>query len=345
MALPKHILVIRLSAMGDVAMTVPVLRAFTTQYPEVRITVLSRKFFKPLFLELPNVSFWEADVTGKHKGFFGLQRLAKTLNAQDFDAVADLHFVLRSRMISFYLKLFGKRVCSLDKGRGEKKLLTQSKGGILNPLKSTHERYADVFRKLGFDLSLESPSFPKRKSLAPKLLTFVGKTPKKLIGIAPFAAYKSKMYPLELMQEVLKELNERGKHQVLLFGGGAEETLQLERWDSMYDHVTSVANRLSFEEELSLISNLDIMLSMDSGNGHLAANFGIPVLTLWGVTHPYLGFQPFAQPFGNQVLSNREEFPLIPTSVYGNTYPEGYENVMKTIPPSEVISKIEQLLA
>ena len=62
MALPKHILVIRLSAMGDVAMTVPVISVLRKTYPDLKITILSRPFFKPLFDGIPNIEFLEADV-------------------------------------------------------------------------------------------------------------------------------------------------------------------------------------------------------------------------------------------------------------------------------------------
>ena len=51
-----------------------------------------------------------------------------------------------------------------------------------------------------------------------------------------------------------------------------------------------------------MISNLNLMISMDSFNGHLAANAGIPVITIWGMTHPFLGFSPFLQPDLNQIL-------------------------------------------
>ncbi len=80
----KHILVIRLSAMGDVAMTVPVLRAFTTQYPEVKLTVLTREFFTPFFRDLENVSVFHADLKGTHKGVLGLYRLSKELKKAEY---------------------------------------------------------------------------------------------------------------------------------------------------------------------------------------------------------------------------------------------------------------------
>ena len=72
---PKHILVIRLSAMGDVAMTVPVLKALTTQYPEVKLTVLTKTLFTPFFRNLPNTQVVVADIKNQHKGIYGLWKL------------------------------------------------------------------------------------------------------------------------------------------------------------------------------------------------------------------------------------------------------------------------------
>jgi ADP-heptose:LPS heptosyltransferase len=93
----KHIAVMRLSAMGDVAMTVPVLRAFVNQHPQVKITVISRPFFKPFFEGIPNLSFFAFDEKERHKGFLGLLRLFQDLKHLDIDAFADLHNVLRSK--------------------------------------------------------------------------------------------------------------------------------------------------------------------------------------------------------------------------------------------------------
>lgn len=343
MSQPKHILVIRLSAMGDVAMTVPVLRVFVETYPEIKITVLSRPFFKPLFKEIPNVEFLEADVYGKHKRF-GLIKLAKEAKALKIEAIADLHNVIRSKVISEYLKLKGIKVATIDKGRAEKKALTSSLNKNIFQLKTTHQRYADVFEKLGFPLALKNYSPPPKQKLIPKLNGLIGVEAKKLIGIAPFAAHVSKMYPLALMKKVIAELDASNKYRIFLFGGGKKEIEQLNKLENPFSNVSSVAGKITFEEELSLISNLDLMLSMDSGNGHLAAIFEIPIITLWGVTHPFTGFAPFNQPESNQLVANREKYPLIPTSIYGNKYPDGYEKAMETITPETIVSKIKEII-
>lgn len=344
MSKSKHILVIRLSAMGDVAMSVPVLRVFSEMYPEVKLTVLSRAFFKPLFEDIPNLDFLEADVYGKHKGFFGLIRLAKEALALNIDAVADLHQVIRSKIITDYLKLKGLKTARIDKGRREKKVLTSGKNTIFTPLKTTHKRYAEVFKKLGFPIDLKEYVPPKKKSMNSKLMELAGVKHQKLIGIAPFAAHEGKAYPLSLMTQVIDRLNNTKKYKILLFGGGKQEIERLESLAEKFSEVVSIAGKITFEEELALISNLDLMISMDSGNGHLAAIYGIPVLTLWGVTHPFAGFAPFNQSEQHQLLSDREKYPLIPTSIYGNKIPPGYEKVMETITPEMVFKRVKEIL-
>lgn len=333
---PKHVLVIRLSAMGDVAMTVPVLQQLTKRYPEVRITVLTKAFFSPFFRNLTNVSVFEADIKGKHKGVLGLYKLSKELKKLDIDAIADLHNVLRSNILKIFLS--GKRTIQIDKGRNEKKALI--KRTFFKQLKTTHERYADVFREFGFDIDLSSPEFPDKAILKDELNKLIG-AGDYLIGIAPFAAFKSKAYPLALMEEVILELSK--KYRVLLFGGGKEEIAKLDTIEQQFDNVVNLAGKLTLHEELDVISNLSVMISMDSGNAHIAAMLGTEVITLWGVTHPFAGFYPFNQNEENALLADRTKFPKIPTSVYGNKFPEGYQDAIATIRPEAVVKKVLEI--
>ena len=339
MSKPKHILVIRLSAMGDVAMAVPVLRAFQEQYPDVKLTVLTRAFFAPFFRDLYNVKVFPVDVKGKHKGVLGLYKLSKELKKLNIDAVADLHNVLRSKILKFFF--LGTKVVQIDKGRKEKKALVSGKD--FKQLKTTVERYADVFRALGFTVDLSNPSFPEKRHLNNKIQDIVGKDTKMWIGIAPFAAHESKMYPLDLLKEVIDSLSK--KYKILLFGGGKNEIEQLQKLQYEYENVINIAGKLSFEEEIDLISNLDVMLSADSGNGHVAAMLGVKVVTIWGVTDPFAGFAPFNQPEHHQLLSDREKFPKIPTSIYGNKYPKTYKEAIRSISPETIVNKIDEILS
>lgn len=320
-------------------MTVPVLKAFTEQYPEIKLTVLTREFFKPFFKDLKNVTVFSAEPDGKHKGIFGLYKLSRELKKLQIDAVADFHDVLRSKILKFFF--LGIKVIQIDKGRDEKKALVSGKKFL--QLKTTFQRYADVLETLGFPVDLNNPSFPERKDLNEKTLTIVDENRAfKWIGIAPFAAYEGKMYPLQMMETVIESLSK--KHKIILFGGGEKEIQKLNALESKFENVTTVAGMLTLEEELDLISNLDVMLAMDSGNGHMAAMLGIKTVTLWGVTHPFAGFRPFNQPEEYSIVTNRNIYPLIPTSVYGNNYPESYKDCIKSIYVDDVVKKIESIL-
>jgi len=334
----------RLSAMGDVAMTVPVIRALQAQHPQLKITVISRPFFEPLFNDIPNVTFLAFDAKGRHQGFLGLWRLSQDLKPLKIDAFADLHNVLRSKVVRTLMAWSGKKVAFTDKGRAEKKALTQAENKIFKPLPTMFERHAIVFESLGFKINLEHPVFPSKQKLETSIREVVGEKNITWIGIAPFAQYDSKVYPFDLMQKVVHQLAKNPKYKVLLFGGGAKEIEQLKILANGNEKAIVVAGKLNFKQELALISNLDVMLSMDSGNAHLAAMYGVKTVTLWGATHPYAGFAPFHQPITNALVSDREKFPQLPTSVYGNKIVAGYEDAMRTILPEEVVAKIESIL-
>lgn len=340
--LKTDLLVVRLSAMGDVAMVVPILRALVKKYPELKVTMVSRAFLKPLFDDIPNVSFFAADVKGKHKGFLGLYKLSKELKQLKPIKVADLHNVLRSKLLRFFF--VGIKNAVINKGRAEKKALTRPDNKVFKPLKSSHQRYADVFRKLGYPIDLTNPHFPKKASLSSKINDLIGSDHKKWIGIAPFAQHQGKMYPLDLIEKVIELLVAANQYKIVLFGGGAHEIKVLNSLENRFKNTISVAGKLNFKEELALISNLDGMLSMDSANGHLSAMFGVKTLTIWGVTHPFAGFTPFNQPTEHQILPDLEKYPKLPCSIYGNKICDGYEDVMRSIDPQRVVDIIDNLI-
>ena len=157
---PKHIAIMRLSAMGDVAMTVPVIRALIQQNPEIQVTIITRPFFKPFFEDIKNCSFFEFDAKKRHKGFLGLLRLFADLKKLKIDVFADLHNVLRSKIISLFFALSGTKTATVNKARAEKKALTRAKNKIFKPLTPIVERHAEVFKKLGLKIDLSNPIFP-----------------------------------------------------------------------------------------------------------------------------------------------------------------------------------------
>lgn len=329
-------MIFRFSAMGDVAMLVPVLRCLYAQNTNLTVTLVTRKRFVPIFKEFIALQIVTPDFANQHKGLKGLYRLYKELKQRKPHRIADIHNNLRTAVLRMFFKLSFTRIKAINKGYAERKRLTHPSKKTMKPLTPQHYRYVEVFSRLGFPIDLDQHEFPPKPALPKSMVDIDLPADRKWIGIAPFAAHLGKVYPLDLMQKVVGYLQQQ--HSVFLFGHGPKETDQINIWAKAYPHVVSQALELPFSDQLDLIANLDVMLSMDSANGHLAANFNVPVVTLWGMTHPFLGFSPFGQ--NNHLLVDRESFPKIPTSAYGKVIPKGYKDAMRTISPEEVIEMV-----
>lgn len=297
----EKILVFRFSAMGDVAMTVPVLKEFVEQNPEVELLVVSRYSFKPFFQSIPNLTFIGIDLKN-YKGILGLKRLAKELKKHNATMIADLHNVLRTKILKIFLSSIPYKA-TLDKARKEKKTLTRKENKIMRSLRPMSERYADVFRELGFTLTLSHKLFP------------ISEKKKNCIGIAPFANYKEKMYPLDQMQNICRNLALKN-YNIYLFGGGKKESDILESWENMHPNIHSLSGKTSLEEQMKIISTLPFMISMDSANMHIASLVGTRVISIWGATHPFAGFLGYGQKDTDIVqITNLK---CRPCSIFGN---------------------------
>lgn len=322
------ILIIRFSAMGDVAMTAPVLEEFSESYPQEEFLVVSRSAFQPFFNNIPTVQFLCFDPKGKHSGFFGLLKLFFELRTYKIKKVADLHSNLRSKILCLLFFLSGIQSVSIDKGRAEKKLLTRKRNKILTPLKLTVSRYAEVFEKLGFPIKL-----------ANKLSSLHLQKPanEQWIGISPFAQHLQKVYPLHKMEKVLLELAQKG-FKLYIFGGTAEEAVIAEDWAAKHLNINSLIKKMTLTEELEFIAKLDLMLSMDSSGMHLASLKNVPVVSIWGATHPYAGFLGYGQSINDAV---QLDLYCRPCSIYGNVpcY-RGDFACMNNLPEQNVIDKV-----
>jgi ADP-heptose:LPS heptosyltransferase len=191
---PKHLLVLRFSSMGDVAMTVPVVKALLEQNSELQVTFVSRPQFAGFFQHIPRLTYFSANLDKDYKGFIGMLKLFNQLKKQQkLDAFADLHGSLRTKVLRRLFRLSGVKYVYINKGREEKKLLTRFANKILKPLKRTTERYADVFRELGFQLTLDYKLVKKPKTLAEDTTKITGEKDKTWIGISPFAKHAGKI--------------------------------------------------------------------------------------------------------------------------------------------------------
>lgn len=330
----KKLLVIRFSALGDIAMTVPVVHDLAMQYPELDITMLSREMARPLLERMPkNVHFIAADLKGRHKGLLGLCRLWRDAHLSDFDYIADFHDVLRTWWLRSEGCLRRKKVAKIDKGRKGKKALTRQKNKVFVQQATSFERYAKVLGQLGFPIKFQ---FVKLDYSAFCVLQKADN--ETWVGIAPFAKHPAKVYPLEKIEQVIKVLSERENTRVFLFGGGAEESQQIERLCAKYNNVQPAKSQQGLLGELALMGQLDVMLSMDSANMHLASLVGTRVVSIWGGTHPFAGFLGWNQKAEDCI---QLDLPCRPCSVYGNKpCSRGDYACMNGITPEQIIRAI-----
>ncbi len=211
----RKILIFRFSAMGDVALLVPVVKSFVAANPDVEVTVVTRPKFGPLFFDMERVIVFPADVDYTYTGIFGMRDLCKRLLRKGpYEVVFDMHDHIRTKILRAFFKLFGSRVVVFDKGKKEKQLFTRKENKIVTPLPHTVERYRMAFEKAGYSFPIVEPPF---LALGETIQTASGWfgykksiEKSKWIGIAPFAMHKSKIWPIENYKTLIEMLIHRG---------------------------------------------------------------------------------------------------------------------------------------
>lgn len=323
-------------------MLVPVVYSTAKAYPQHMFYVLTSKPYSAMFYsDLTNLRVIEINLKD-YNGFGGIWKLAKELKKYHFQAIADMNNVLRSILLREFLRISVKKIRSIDKGKTEKNRMTAQKTP-LKPLKTTFERYSDVFTALGYPAKTMYNGYYHYIEKDIFLLNDISvDTDKKNIGIAPFAKHAQKTYPPEKMEEVIRMLSQRPDTFIYLFGG-KDDVDKLTEWQEKFANVFSVATKLNLEGELLLMSYLRTMISMDSANMHLASLIGIPVISVWGGTHPYLGFYGFKQSTDDAAQIDLYCRPCSTTGV--KPCHRGDWACLHGISPHEIVLKTEKYLS
>jgi len=340
----ESVLVMRFSALGDVAMTVPVIYSACRCYPEVRFTFMTRRSMTSIFLNPPsNLTVVGLDLDKEYRGVDGLWKLFREEHRKSgFDAVIDLHDVLRTKIFRLFCRVHRIPVSVVNKGRKGRHALTRRRGKVLLPLISMRARYRQAFHRIGLPVE---PCFSglfgsgRGDESVFSMITPPKRQGEKWVGIAPFAKHAGKIYPPAMMEQVLKTVCAMPDVKVFLFGGGPGESAVLQEWAERYPSAVSLAGkRYGFPCELSLVSWLDVMVSMDSANMHLASLVGTPVVSVWGATHPYCGFKGWRQKEEDTV-----QLPMTcrPCSVFGNKPCfRGDYHCLRGISPQTILEKV-----
>ncbi len=339
------VLVTRFSALGDVAMTLPVVYGACAANPGTHFVMLTRKLPARLFVSPPeNLSVVGID-TALYKGPVGMARLLNEMRGNfGVTTMVDLHDVLRTKIMRLFARLRGMKVAKVDKGRREKKSLTRHSDKAVIQLMPMPQRYKEAFSRAGIDISKPAPLFPSGKG-DPALFAKVS-APKQegefWLAVAPFAAHAGKIYPLPLLAKVIDHYAEQPHCRVFIFGAGDKERNRIAELAKDRANVVSMAeNPIGIEGELALMSHCDTMLAMDSANMHMASLVGLRTVSMWGATHPYAGFYGTGQ---NPADAVQLDMVCRPCSVFGNKpCARGDYHCLSGISPQLVISRIDSL--
>ena len=332
----------RFSALGDVAMTVPVLKRVLDENPGVEIIMVSDSRLEGIFSGIGRLTFAGYDLKGKYKGIRGIYRIYDHLNTHyEFQAVADLHGVLRTHLVRFLLWVAGKQAAFIHKGRLEKKALTRAEEKVFKALPHSTGRYGDVFRQLGCNISSESYYILGRGQYSQWFDKAWNITEPIHIGFAPFARHIPKMYNLDRFKEVVKYFD-REPYCIHFFGGTRAEQLVIKQWEKDFKFVVPITFGAGFKSELEIMRKLKVMVSMDSANMHLASLVDVPVVSIWGPTHPYAGFYGFNQDPANAIQT---DLSCRPCSVFGNKNCwRGDHACMQNISPEMIIKQVKKII-
>ena len=335
----RNVLVMRLSVLGNVAMTIPVLYSVCKANPDTRFIMLTKKWPASMFHDRPaNLKVVDFDVKENHRGLFGLLKLAAQLyKLYDIDAVADLHNVSGTWIIDAYLRARGAKIARLDREKPKRKALVTHK--TKDPVTPIHERYRWVFRELGFETPDNFTHLYEGREMPQSSIVPQKEPGQRWIAISPFSSHRQKAYPLELMEQVIERLSNQENYWIFLMGGGKSEKIALRPIARKYKHVISMAEvKHRFIDEYALLAKCDLMLTMESANMHLASLVDLQAMTVWGPTSPACGYLGY-----NQVVEDDIQLDMDcrPCSITGDKPCKyGDFRCLKNIKPEDIANQV-----
>ncbi|OFY47248.1 MAG: hypothetical protein A2X22_10490 [Bacteroidetes bacterium GWF2_49_14] len=291
--------------MGDVLLTLPVLQGISRENQDLAMVLVTQGRFAAYFKEIRNLHIIEFDPQNRHKGFLGLLRLYKELRRYPIEKVIDLHGVWRTYFLDLLYSIGFHRVYRIRKYRGLRRQILKGRKGVKIP--HTTKRYLEVFNRAGYYGTIQHQPLEKRGHVKNSHDLFQ-------IGIAPLARHSTKNWSQEHVIALIDKLLTNYKSTIYLFGG-LEDQANLEAIKK--PSVINIAGTLNPDKEVELIRSLDLFISMDSANMHLAALAGVPTLSVWGATDPAFGFSALGQPDTYSLYTSSPEAFCRPCSVYG----------------------------
>lgn len=291
------ILVIRLSSLGDVVLATPVLETLKENLPQSRIYFLTKTQYRDLLINDSRLSgLIEFDPKGRHRGLRGFKRLLDELKPHRFDLLIDLHANLRSFLIRQLTNSNIKIKCK--KRWLSRWLMVYLKLVKTKPLR-TVDSYLDVLKKIQIEARNGSPRlFLGQDDIGFSEEFLPDREIRKddtVIGIHPGARWETKRWDEDKFGQVAQTIIQKLDCKIILFGDAGEEEIIDNITKNLPESNVIKITGLPLGKLMSLIKRCDCLITNDSGPMHIAEALQVPVVAIFGPTHPSLGFAPADQ--------------------------------------------------
>jgi ADP-heptose:LPS heptosyltransferase len=316
---PLSILILRLSSLGDIVLTFPLVCALREKYPTARIDFVVKKEYREVLAFCEGISnVFEVDTSA---GRNGLDRLRDAFKKNNYTHVLDLHNNFRSRILR---RGVGESLSPINKRSLQRWLLVKLKLNLLKNAPDIIGRYFETARVLGIVDSGKGPSIAHSSTRNPKL-----------VAIAPGARHWNKRWPKENFIEVARRLLEDG-YNVELYGSADERTLIEEISTTLAsDRVKNLAGELSIKESMERLSHASLAMTNDSGLMHISNALSIPTISIFGPTVREFGFMPRGD---HAIVVQNEGLSCRPCTAIGRAdCPKGHFRCMKEITPENIL--------
>jgi len=320
----KKILVIRLSSMGDIILTTPLLRHLATAYPEARIDYLTKPHFVSLLASNPRLSTIYT---------------TEQPPAGNYDLVIDLQHNYRSQV--FIRSLHIGRVVHYRKENWKKWLLIHVKINRNVSYRSVVDRYGDALKKLSVAADQRGCElYPSSEEKTFAALFF--QNGDKTLGLCFGAQHFTKRYPPQHFAALLSCLLEKKRLQVLLLGGKEDipHALEIMRRlpESCRPMVANLAGNCSLMQTAAILERCDAVLCNDTGLMHMASAFGKKLFVIFGSSSPAFGFLPYHVPYD---LFEVEGLYCRPCSHIGKDHcPKGHFRCMNNLSVTMIVDHL-----
>lgn len=333
---PNRILIIRLSSIGDVLLTSPMLRVLRRRFPNATIDFVIKKKFKDAIRTNPHIDHvWPYDIAS---GLPGLIQLRRKLKTKKFDLILDLHNNFRSRI----LRKLGAPVRTLKKLKLNRFLLVKFKINRYPRIIPVHQRYINTTAEFGIEDDGKGLEFyvdaGAQKTVDERLKSEL-ETSRPIIGIAPGAGFAAKRWLPEYFAHTAKVLQQEYQAQIWLFGNQDDRTIT----DMISEHVNSAVNlagELPLMQTAAALNRINLLLTNDTGLMHLATALKKPTVAVFGPTVRELGFFPVGE---NALVVEHPNLSCRPCTHMGrHECPKGHFKCMREVTPEQVLRAVQR---